>query len=105
MLLIKIETINELILRNCRLTDQAAIALAEFIAESSTIQYIDLRENNIQVSGICGMAIAMKTNKSLLNSLDYFSKLESFYNFSEPYKKCNFNIEKKKLKNPVFSCF
>jgi hypothetical protein len=62
--------INELILRNCRLTDQAAIALAEYIAESSTIQYIDLRENNIQASGICGMAIAMKTNKSLLK-LDF----------------------------------
>ncbi|CAF0963913.1 unnamed protein product [Adineta steineri] len=59
-------TINELILRNCRLTDQAAIALAEFIAESSVIQSIDLRENNIQASGICGMAIAMKNNKSLL---------------------------------------
>ena len=59
-------TINELILRNCRLTDQAAIALAEYIAESSVIQYIDLRENQIQISGICGIAIAMKTNKSLL---------------------------------------
>jgi len=63
-------TINELILRNCRLTDQSAIALAEFIAESSTIQYIDLRENAIQASGICGMAIAIKNNKSLLK-LDF----------------------------------
>ncbi|CAF1130585.1 unnamed protein product [Rotaria sordida] len=63
-------TVNELILRNCHLTDQAAIALAEFIAESSIIQYIDLRENNIQASGVCGMAIAMKNNKSLLK-LDF----------------------------------
>lgn len=63
-------TINELILRNCRLTDQAVIALAEFIAESSTIQYIDLRENTIQASGICGMAIAIRNNKSLLK-LDF----------------------------------
>ncbi len=63
-------TVNELILRNCRLTDQAAIALAEFIAESSTIQYIDLRENTIQASGICGMAIAIKNNRSLLK-LDF----------------------------------
>ena len=63
-------TINELILRNCRLTDQAAIALAEYIAESSTIQYVDLRGNNIQASGICGMAIAIKSNKSLLK-LDF----------------------------------
>ena len=71
--------INELILRNCRLTDQAAIALAEYIAESSTIQYIDLRENNIQASGICGMAIAMKTNKSLLR-LDFDPIASSFNN-------------------------
>ena len=63
-------TVNELILRNCRLTDQAAIALAELIAESSTIQYLDLRENTIQASGICGMAIAIKNNKSLLQ-LDF----------------------------------
>jgi hypothetical protein len=64
------QTITELNLRNCRLTDQSAIALAEFIAESSTIQYIDLRENAIQASGICGMAIAIKNNKSLLK-LDF----------------------------------
>ena len=63
-------TVTELILRNCRLTDQAVIALAEFIAESSTIQYIDLRENTIQASGICGMAIAIRNNKSLLR-LDF----------------------------------
>lgn len=63
-------TINELILRNCRLTDQAAIALAEYIAESPVIQHIDLRENNIQISGICGLAIAMKTNQSLFK-LDF----------------------------------
>lgn len=63
-------TINELILRNCRLTDQAAIALAEFIAESTTIHYIDLRENTFQASGICGMAIAIKNNRSLLK-LDF----------------------------------
>ena len=63
-------TINELILQHCRLTDQAAIALAEFIAESSTIQYIDLRGNRIQASGICGIAIAIKNNKSLLR-LDF----------------------------------
>ena len=81
-------TITELVLRNCCLTDQAAIALAEFIAESTTIQYIDLRyaptdsvceahpssfpsrENNFQASGICGMAIAIKNNKSLLK-LDF----------------------------------
>lgn len=63
-------TISELILRNCRLTDQAAIALAEYIAESSSIQHIDLRENNIQISGICGLAIAMKTNQSLFK-LDF----------------------------------
>ena len=52
------------------MTDQAAIALAEYIAESSSIQHIDLRENNIQISGICGLAIAMKTNQSLFK-LDF----------------------------------
>lgn len=63
-------TIQELMLRNCRLTDQAAIALAEYIAESTTIQYVDLRGNTIQASGICGMAIAIKMNKTLLR-LDF----------------------------------
>ena len=96
-------TITELLLRNCRLTDQAAIALAEFIAESSTIRYIDLRydndgwprvnrpmfdsflhrENNIQASGICGIAIAIKTNQSLLK-LDVDPVVPLLSNSSSP---------------------
>jgi hypothetical protein len=81
-------TITELILRNCRLTDQAAIALAEYIAESSTIQYIDLRENAIQASGICGMAIAIRNNKSLLQ-LDFDPISSTPTNFSSLLKTNN----------------
>ncbi|CAF1226215.1 unnamed protein product [Didymodactylos carnosus] len=60
-------TISELILGNCKLTCQAAIALAEYVAESSVIRHIDLRGNNIQVSGIMALALGMKHNKSLIN--------------------------------------
>ncbi|CAF3471426.1 unnamed protein product [Rotaria socialis] len=86
-------TINELILRNCRLTDQAAIALAEYIAESSTIQYLDLRENSIQASGICGIAIAIKSNKSLLK-LDFDPIITTNFN-----SQSNNNIDRSTIPN------
>jgi hypothetical protein len=94
-------TVNELILRNCRLTDQAAIALAEFIAESSTIQYIDLRENTIQASGICGMAIAIKNNKSLLK-LD-FDPIASTPTNSSAASANNNNIDRATNSNSLLS--
>jgi len=95
-------TINELILRNCRLTDQSAIALAEFIAESSTIQYIDLRENAIQASGICGMAIAIKNNKSLLK-LDFNSIVPTSTNLTALSNNNNNNIDRTKNTNSLLS--
>jgi hypothetical protein len=95
-------TINELILRNCRLTDQSAIALAEFIAESSTIQYIDLRENTIQASGICGMAIAIKNNKSLLK-LDFNSIVPTSTSLTALSNNNNNNIDRTKNANSLLS--
>jgi hypothetical protein len=96
------QTITELILRNCRLTDQAAIALAEFIAESSTIQYIDLRENTIQASGICGMAIAIKNNKSLLK-LDFNSIVPTSTSLTALSNNNNNNIDRTKNANSLLS--
>jgi hypothetical protein len=93
-------TINELILRNCRLTDQAAISLAEFIAESSTIQHIDLRENTIQASGICGMAIAIKNNKTLLK-LD-FDPINTTPTYFNPLSSNN-NIDRTTNSNSLLS--
>ena len=43
-----------------------AIALAEFLAESSRIIRLDLRNNDIQFGGLMALSLAFKINFSLL---------------------------------------
>lgn len=57
---------------------------------------LSFRENNIQASGICGLAIALKTNRSLLR-LDVDSITSSTNNSS------NYNIDRPNTSSSVLS--
>lgn len=51
---------------NCGLECEAAVAIAEVIAEARYLIRIDLRKNDIRFSGIMALAHAMKENTKLL---------------------------------------
>lgn len=54
-----------------------AVALAEYIADSSRLLQIDLRENDIRTAGLMALSLALKVNESLVRlELDRNTKKE-----------------------------
>ena len=46
---------------------EGAIAIAEVLAESRSIEVLDLRGNDIRIAGLLALSLAHKINRSLLN--------------------------------------
>jgi len=47
------------------LTEQGTIAVAEFLAESTIVERLDLRNNDIGLGGLMALSLAARENKSL----------------------------------------
>lgn len=55
-----------------------AVALAEYIADSSHLLRLDLRENDIKTAGLMAVSLALKVNESVTRvDLDKETKKES----------------------------
>ena len=57
--------ISGLYLCKTKLTDEGTIALAEYIAETQSLNRLDLRENDIRLGGLMALASSLKFNKTL----------------------------------------
>ncbi|EJT99501.1 hypothetical protein DACRYDRAFT_17203 [Dacryopinax primogenitus] len=58
-------SLKRLFLSNTNLTSTAAIHLAEFIPESSTLLHLDLTRNDLDYAGILALAAGMRSNMTL----------------------------------------
>ena len=61
------KSLSKLGLRNTRLSCEGAIALAEILAESRSIEVLDVRGNDIRIAGLMALSHAHKVNRFLLN--------------------------------------
>ena len=50
----------------CRLADPGIVAIAEFLAESSRIERLDLRNNDMGLGGLMALSLAARENTSAL---------------------------------------
>ena len=57
-------TLRRLGLVGCKLSDCGVIAIAEYLAESSAIQRLDLRNNDISLGGLMALSLSARENKS-----------------------------------------
>ena len=49
----------------CRLTDPGIVAVAEYLAESSKLKRLDLRNNDIGLGGLMALSLAARENRSM----------------------------------------
>ena len=65
-----------------KLSDEGVIALAEYIAESDSLNRLDLRENDIRLGGLMALASSLKFNKTLSRiDIDREPRKENSVNF------------------------
>ncbi len=57
--------ITGLFLVKTKLSDEGVIALAEYIAETNSLNRLDLRDNDIRLGGLMALVSSLKFNKTL----------------------------------------
>ncbi|TIA88893.1 hypothetical protein E3P81_03309 [Wallemia ichthyophaga] len=56
---------KRLFLADTQLQSEGAIALAEFLPEAKTLLHVDLTDNNLTMSGLLALSVAVKMNNSI----------------------------------------
>jgi len=81
------KTLTALDINGNRIGDKAAISLAEAIRFNTTLKYMTLDRNNVDLGGFQAFASSLKTNKTLLGVPPPIEDLESAMNESKDKKR------------------
>lgn len=57
--------LKRLFLSSTSLTSAGAIALAEFLPESTSLLHLDLTQNNIDLAGVMALSSGLKANNTM----------------------------------------